>query len=246
MLSSPVRLADTRSAGGPVASGASRCFQVAGVVGIPMDAAAVVLNVTAAGQTTNGWLTAFPNGQPVPATSTVNFDRSQYAMATNAIMRVGPGGQICVNVGTINSVPGSSHIILDAQGYLTQAGLAKLPMLSSPQRVVDTRTSSGPIATGTSRCFTIGGVMGVPANATGLVLNVTAVGYVTPGWLTAYPSGLPLPATSSLNFDTSEYAMANGAIVGLGGGQLCVGQGTPNSIPGDSNVILDVVGYLLN
>jgi len=119
-------------------------------------------------------------------------------------------------------------------------------MLASPQRLVDTRTDGGPIATGTLRCFVVAGKAGVPGNATGVMLNVTSVGYATNGWLTAYPNGQGMPATSTLNFDVSEYAMPNGAIMALGsGGQLCVNVGTVNSVPGSSNVILDVVGYLL-
>jgi len=48
-----------------------------------------------------------------------------------------------------------------------------------------------------------------------------------------------------LNFDTSEYAMANGTIVAIGsGGQVCVNVGTINGAPGSANVLLDVVGYL--
>jgi hypothetical protein len=110
--------------------------------------------------------------------------------------------------------------------------------------VVDTRSTGGPIATGTSRCFSIAGTPGIPAQVTGVVLNVTAVGYTTPGWLTAYPSGAAVPGTSTLNFDTSEYALANGAIVGVGGdGKVCVAVGTVNSAPGSAQVILDVTGY---
>jgi hypothetical protein len=246
MLPSPVRLSDTRTSSGPIVTGGSRCFPVAGLAGIPADAAAVVLNVTAVGYATNGWLTAFPNGQPVPATSTLNFDRSEYAMANNTLMRLGSGGQVCVNVGTVNAVPGSAHVVLDATGYLTANALAQLPMLVSPQRLVDTRTSGGPIATGTSRCFPVAGQVGIPATATGVVLNVTAVGYGTQGWLSAYPSGQAVPATSTLNFDVSEYAMANSSIVALGSnGQLCVNVGTVNSAPGTAQVVLDVVGYLI-
>jgi hypothetical protein len=43
-------------------------------------------------------------------------------------------------------------------------------MLASPQRVVDTRNGTGgftgPIVPGTDHCFTLGGVSGVPADAT--------------------------------------------------------------------------------
>jgi hypothetical protein len=109
------------------------------VGGIPGDAAAVVLNVTATGYGANGWLTVIPNGQAVPPTSTLNFGPVQYAMANNAIMGAGSGGQVCVKAGTVNSVPGSSQVILDATGYVTLAGLQRMPMLASPRRVVDTR-----------------------------------------------------------------------------------------------------------
>jgi hypothetical protein len=246
MLGSPQRVADTRASGGAIGTGGSRCFVIAGQNGIPADAAAVVLNVTAVGYATPGWLTVYPNGQPVPATSTLNFDTSEYAMANGAIMRIGSGGQVCVNVGTVNSAPGSSQVILDVTGYLAGGAVNSLPMLGSPARVVDTRGNGGAITTGTSRCFSLAGVSGIPATATGVILNVTAVGYGTQGWLTAYPAGQPLPATSTLNFDTTEYAMANGAIIQLGtSGQLCVNVGTVNSAPGSSQVILDVVGFLL-
>ena len=247
MLPAPVRLADTRPTTGAIQTGGSRCFPIAGIGGIPADAAAVVLNVTAANYGAIGWLTAYPNGQPVPATSTVNFTPSQWAMANNAIMRIGAGGQVCINVGTVNSVPGSAQVILDATGYLTAAGLQQMPMLTSPQRVVDTRPTSGAIQTGNSRCFTLAGLNGIPPTATGLVLNLTAVEYAAQGWLTAYPAGVTVPPTSTQNFDPSEFAIANGAIVGLNSsGQMCVSVGTINSVPGSSQAIIDVVGYLLN
>jgi hypothetical protein len=86
----------------------------------------------------------------------------------------------------------------------------------------------------------------VPATATSVLLNVTAVDYHTRGWLTAYANGQTVPATSTLNFDVSEYAIADGAIIPLGtGGQVCVSVGTVNSASGGSDAILDVVGYVL-
>jgi hypothetical protein len=193
-LPSPVRLADTRSSGGLIQTGSSRCFSVAGVGGIPADAGVVVLNVTADGQTTNGWLTAYPNGQPVPPTSTLNFGTVQYAMANGVIMRVGTGGQVCVNVGTVNSVPGGSQVVLDATGFVLGNALSELSTLPSPARLSDTRTSGGPIQTGASRCYQVAGTSGIPVDAVAVMLNVTAVGYGTDGWLTAYPNGQSVPA----------------------------------------------------
>ncbi|MBV9169248.1 MAG: PPC domain-containing protein [Chloroflexi bacterium] len=245
MLSSPQRLIDTRSSGGPIPTGTSRCFVVTNTMGIPSDAAAIVVNVTAVSYGVQGWLTAYPNGQAVPATSTVNFDTSEYAIGNGAIVRVGSGGQVCVNTGTINAAPGSSNVILDVTGYLTAAGLAQMPMLASPQRLVDTRTTGGPVAAGQSRCFNVAGVVGVPSTASAVVLNMTAVGYQRQGWLTAYPGGQPVPATSTLNFDTTEYAMANGVIVAIGsGGQVCVNVGSVNGVAGQSQIIIDLAGYI--
>jgi hypothetical protein len=247
MLSSPQRVADTRSGGGQVNTGQSRCFGVAGVAGVPANAAAVTLNVTAVGYRARGWLSAYPAGESVPATSTVNFDTTEYAVANGAVVRVGSNGQVCVNVGTVGSAPGASDIVLDVTGYLTADGLAQMPMLTSPQRVVDTRTSGsgGPVPSGQARCFTIAGVAGVPSNAMAVVVNITAVGYDRQGWLTAYPAGASVPPTSTLNFDTSQYAVANGAVIALGtGGQLCVSVGTVNSVAGSSHIIIDVVGFI--
>jgi hypothetical protein len=86
------------------------------------------------------------------------------------------------------------------------------------------------------------GLAGVPASASGVLYNLTAAGYGTKEWLTAHPAGGAAPDTSTLNFDTSQYAIANGAIVG--GGQLCVNVGTVDSAPGSSQVIIDIAGYL--
>jgi hypothetical protein len=243
LLAAPVRLADTRLVGGPIATGTSRCFTVASVAGIPADAAGVLLNVTAVGETTRGWLSIYPNGQAVPATSTLNFDPAGYATANGSIIAVGYQGQVCVAVGTIGDAPGSSNVVLDATGYLTSAGASQMPLLAAPVRLADTRLAGGPIASGQVRCFTVAGAGGIPSNATDVVLNVTAVGYGAQGWLTVFPHGQPVPATSTLNFDPAEYATANAGILHLGpDGQVCVAVGTVNNVPGSAQVILDATG----
>jgi hypothetical protein len=125
----PVRLVDTRTSGGAISSGSSQCFQVVDLDGIPANASAVVLNVTAVGQTTNSWLTVYPNpnpnnpGQPPPLTSTLNVGPSEYAIANGTIMPVGADGLVCVAVGTVNSTPGSSHVVLDATGFVSAESL---------------------------------------------------------------------------------------------------------------------------
>jgi hypothetical protein len=125
------------------------------------------------------------------------------------------------------------------------ADSAELQLLPQPRRLVDTQPGSGFQGAGqpldgltTPRCYQVAGQVGVPANADGVVANLTAVGFSVDGWITLFPAGNPIPDTSNVNFDTDQLAVANLAMVPLGGnGQLCaVGQtGT--------HLILDVVGY---
>ena len=83
--------------------------------------------------------------------------------------------------------------------------------------------------------------LGVTANAVGVILNVTSVGAPGNGWLTVYPAGRTLPSTSTLNFDSNEYAIANGAVVRPGtAGEVCIHSGQTAS-----QVIFDATGYLL-
>jgi hypothetical protein len=71
------RLADTRpgsgyqGAGQPLVGLADpRCYQVAGLVRVPGDATGVLANLTAVGHSTDGWITAFPAGAPIPTRPT--------------------------------------------------------------------------------------------------------------------------------------------------------------------------------
>jgi len=245
-LAAPQRLADTRATGHPIATGTSSCFDVAGQKGIPADAFGVILNVAATGYTSPGWATVYPSGQTVPATSTLNFDPSAYAIANDTIARIGPDGKVCVNVGTANSAPGGAQIVLDATGYLPRGVTGEGSLLTQPQRLVDTRGGDGGrIASGSSSCFTVAGQKGIPSDARGVILNVAATSYTARGWLSLYPAGESVPATSTLNFDPDAYAIANGTIARIGtNGQVCVNIGTVNSAPGGSDVVLDAVGYL--
>ena len=76
--------------------------------------------------------------QAVPATSTVNFDRSQYAFANGTLTRIGGGGQVCVSVGTVNSAPSVTQVILDATGYLSAGSLTQTPQRSRRRNAAST------------------------------------------------------------------------------------------------------------
>src|SRR5205807_284214 len=75
----PTRVLDTRSAVGvagtsPLGSDATLSLQLAGTNGVPASGvSAVVLNVTATQPSDASFLTVYPDGQPQPASSNLNF-----------------------------------------------------------------------------------------------------------------------------------------------------------------------------
>ena len=58
---------------GVVAAGWTTELQVGGRGGVPMDAAAVVLNVTVTAPEGSGFITVYPCGEPLPTASNLNF-----------------------------------------------------------------------------------------------------------------------------------------------------------------------------
>jgi len=115
----PCRLVDTRGpsgpAGGPaLAAGEARSFPVAGPCGVPDDALAVAVNLTAVSPGGNGHLTLFPTGGVEPATSTLNF--AGRTRANNAVLPLGVGGELTARC-TMNPASGATHLVLDVSGY---------------------------------------------------------------------------------------------------------------------------------
>ncbi|MGE0879879.1 MAG: S8 family serine peptidase [Acidimicrobiia bacterium] len=91
----PNRLLDTRAAGGPLPTGATRALTLVGAGGVASDnVTAVVVNVTAVDPRVDGYLTAYPCGSTPPLASTLNF-RSGVTVANLAVVSVGTEGRIC-------------------------------------------------------------------------------------------------------------------------------------------------------
>jgi hypothetical protein len=116
-------VADTREAPGPfggpaLQAGATRAVPMAGRCGIPVEADAVVINVTVAQPTALGHLTIYASGTPLPLASTINYRASQ-TRANNAIVRLGTGDSINV---TCSQSTGTTHLIIDVVGYFRFVG----------------------------------------------------------------------------------------------------------------------------
>ncbi|HVK21527.1 MAG TPA: hypothetical protein VM677_09240 [Actinokineospora sp.] len=109
----------------------------------------------------------------------------------------------------------------------------------SPYRVLDTRSGipQGRLNTGQNLRLQLTG-SGVPTTASTVVLNVTVTESFGPGFISIYPTGVPRPTVSSLNF-THGWTGANSVTVKLGA------DGAINLYNGGSpaHVIVDVIGH---
>ncbi|MHA7200330.1 carboxypeptidase regulatory-like domain-containing protein [Arthrobacter alkaliphilus] len=236
----PSRFVDTRPSG-PVPGGGTVSVQVAGVNGIPIDAAAVVLNLTVTETHAAGFLTAYASGSEKPNASNVNYGPDQ-TVPNLAVVPVGPDGKITI----ANTSFGSAQVIADVSAYYgggTAAAAGSFAPLA-PTRFLDTRNTSGPVSSGGTVSFQVGGVKGIPANASAVVVNLTVTQPNSFGFLTAYASGSTKPVSSNVNYAGGQ-TVPNLAVVPVGpDGKVTIAN--TESGPGSSaQVIADVSGYFL-
>lgn len=269
---SPVRVCDTRpgnpsnlsgqaaancsagGAGSTLGAGGSVTIAVAGVAafGVPADATAVVLNVTAVAPTGPGFLTVYPAGATRPFASTVNLVPGA---DTPNLVTVGTGAGGAETV--FSSTP--TDMVVDVLGY-TDATAADGPgsglyePLPTPVRVCDTRPGNpsgltgaaaacdGPgnagstLPAGGTQTVSVAGAFGVPSGATAAVLDVTAVNPAATGFLTVFPHGTPRPFASNVNYAAGQ-TVANRVLVPLSGGAVSV-----YSLQ-RADVVVDLAGY---
>lgn len=110
----PCRLWDTRSNGPVLTSGQVRELDVTGLCGIPQEAAALSLNVTAVQPTAAGHLSFGPGGEPIPPASTLNFSAGR-TRANNAILKISSSGLLQVSPFVAGG--GTVHVVLDVNGW---------------------------------------------------------------------------------------------------------------------------------
>ena len=118
--------------------------------------------------------------------------------------------------------------------------------LVTPCRLIDTRNPVGPyggpsLDAGATRNVVATGQCAIPAGATSVSVNVTAVSAASTGWLTLFPgpAGAAVPWSSTVNYRTGK-TIANNAIGGVGpDGSINI----YNSGPYGIHFIIDVNGY---
>ncbi|HUF97714.1 MAG TPA: hypothetical protein VMM60_06250 [Ilumatobacter sp.] len=215
-LPAPKRLLDTRDGGGAaVPAGEVVMAHVA-----PGTAAAIV-NITAVGATTPGFLSAYACGEERPETSTVNYGApgSGSVTANAAVVRPDSSGAICVYS------TAAVHVLVDLAG--TFADDSGFTTLDRPTRLLDTRSGHGTgtrsefrrVLAGETLALQVfdGGPTSDPPDeqlddehwVAAVALNVTAVGPAGPGFITVHACDVGRPGTSNVNFQTAGGVAAN-------------------------------------
>ncbi|MFC8505142.1 hypothetical protein ACFU3J_00220 [Streptomyces sp. NPDC057411] len=237
----PKRFLDTRyGTGAPrakVGPGGTVKLKVAGVDGVPATGVtAVVLNVTAVTPSTNGFLTVFPDGRPVPSASSLNYTANR--TLSNLVT-------VAVTNGTVNlrNSGGALDVVADVAGYYTSAQGAGSALTSiDPTRFLDTRYGTGApkarVGAGGSVKLRVAGVKGVPATGvTAVVMNVTAVAPASNGFVTVYPDGQSVPTASNINYSAGE-TLPNLVVVPVVNGSVVL-----RNSAGSVDLLADVTGY---
>jgi hypothetical protein len=249
-ISPPVRLMDTRTSfgacvPGPCARlgpGQTLVLQITGLNGVPADAVAAVLNVTAIFPTSTSHLTVFPTGQALPTAANLNFSTGQ-VVGNHVTATIGTGGRI-----SLFNAGGLVHLTADLAGFYSPTVGADGLVATTPARIMDTRTAScvGPhcqrIGPGQEvslpvRGFNAGGQV-IPIDATAVVLNVTGVVPTSLTHLTIFPDGVAAPNVASLNLAAG--AVRGNLVVATIGGNGAI---RIRNAGGLVNVVADVMGY---
>jgi hypothetical protein len=224
--------ADAFPSGGALPPVLTLDIAIAGLDGVPIDAAGVALNVTVTNPATAGFLTVYPCGAQRPTASNLNYVADQ-TVPNFVIAALSPDGDVCIDTMAVVDV------VVDLAGYLP-AG-SPIVTLPEPKRIVDSRLSLGVprrLAAGEVATVQVTGNAGVPSDASMVLVNTTAVDTGTPGFITVFPCGEAIPATSTLNF-TANAIVPNFVLARIGsGGQVCVFTMSP------TDLVMDVAGYV--
>ncbi|MGZ4679431.1 MAG: sortase domain-containing protein, partial [Ilumatobacteraceae bacterium] len=176
--------------------------------GVPADATAVVVNITAT-NTGVGFWTAYPLNQSVPNASNLNIDTPGQTRAGQAIVLL--SGTPAFNVFSM----GGGDLIVDVAGWFTgpTATLTTdgLFVPTSPMRLLDSHNMFVmPTWGGSTLEFS---VLPPVSTVSAVAVNITGTQSMIGGFVTAFPAGVARPTASNLNLDTWDETIANHAIV---------------------------------
>jgi hypothetical protein len=235
---SPIRALDTRfDFDSPL--GADEYINLPIVVpGAPISA--VMMNVTVTGPTAGSYLTIWPSGSALPNASSLNFVPGQ-TVPNLVVAPVGADGAV-----NIYNFAGETEVIVDIVGLFENGTVAIVDgqyEAVQPFRALDTRTMPGingvtaPVGSNGTVSLDVR-TIGVPDDASVLMMNVTAVAPTKDGYVTVYPGNESVPATSNLNFSAGQ-TVPNAVAMRIGTDHRIRFR---NAV-GSTHLIVDVTGW---
>ncbi|WP_154723272.1 zinc metalloprotease [Ilumatobacter coccineus] len=236
----PIRALDTRSdpAYGKVYRGSSISLDpvtttgVASAAGVsPDDITAVVVNTTVINAGSNGYATMWPTGSPRLTTATNNTQFPGHTIGNLVIAPLGLERKISFYAST------DADVTVDVFGVFVRSGATESGRFVAlgPVRHTDTRNGE-PMAAEETRTFDLT-TAGVPAEASGVVMNVTAVQANGRGFYTVWQSGTSRPDTANVNVLGVGYNAGNQVISGLTDGKVDIYTNV------GSDLTIDITGY---
>ena len=211
--------------------------------GVPSSAQALAGNGTIDDRVQNappGFVTFYPNGQSLPATSNLNYVPGQ--AVPNAFI-------IGLHNGSLNAyATTATDLIVDVTGYFdTDSTGATYTALVNPVRLLDTRTgntacvtTNAPLSGGTSfNLVQQPTCTGVASGAKAVLGNGTVVNGPNgaAGFVTFFPGGQTRPLASNLNYVAGQ-VVPNAFLVGVGS------DGSFNAYQTTTiDLVIDVTGY---
>lgn len=150
-------------------------------------------------------------------------------LSKKALAVVGLGAVIAAGAVTADAAVGTSG---------TVSGTTYNALTS--YRLLDTRVAPAtPLAAGVAKVITVGGVDGVPADATAVTVNLTVTGATVGGYVLAWPDGGAKPTKgSNVNFNAGQ-TVANLATVPVTDGKIDV----EFIGAGSTQLVVDLEGY---
>jgi hypothetical protein len=246
----PTRVLDTRKGKGaplaPVAANGTLALNVATGVTVPAGMGtitAVVANVTVTDAKSNGYITVYPTGSPLPSTSNLNFTKGE-TVPNLVTVKVGAGEEVELH----NASPGTVDLVADVEGYYVASSTGSYYLPNTPARILDTRTTigghdapvpaGGVVAISVPTCTEGTGSSAREATATAAAVNLTVTAPKAAGYITAYPAGAAVPSSSNVNFVAGE-TVPNMSVLKVGaGGEIDI----HNASPGTVQVVADLAG----
>lgn len=243
----PVRVLDTRNAigysGDKPSASQPIIVPMRGRNGVPDNAVAVAIQLTATESAEPGWASAIPTGAAPGLTSNLNVDEAGETIANMAIVPIGPDGSITAFTGV------SQHLIVDLLGWwapATTAVAAGRYQGVGPSRVLDTRpvsrvnfTGARPSAMSTT-VVQVAGVGGVPSvGAAAVAVNITIVDPDQAGFIQAGPAtGLVPGAASTMNVTKAGQVIAASTIVPVDANGRIAVYSQPSA-----HIVIDINGW---